>query len=503
MRTKIYALLFGIALFLPAVSIKAQAPSDSLAAYIREAIANNPDVKASFYEYQAFLQRVPQAGAYADPELSFSFFAQPMEQLMGKQVATIELMQMFPWFGTKKIARSEAQEMAQMKFEAVRDKKATLEEQVKVKWYGLLKLQAQHTYLNEQLALLRQIEQLSLQKVASPEFSSRKKQKSISAASVVTPSSSASMGGMNGMAAASAQPANTESPKMAGNGMSAMSGGMADGMDGSGGALSDVLRIQLEIMKLENEIQTVISTIRTEEVAFNTLLNRDINLPVLLGDSLAKRLPNWEGDAISDLLIANNPMLAMLKSEEKAATLKKEMDHKMSLPMFGIGLEYMINAKTGTSGASGEMDGMSRMETGGSSMNGKDMIMPMVKVSLPIFRKKYKAQAKENSYYEQMVREKYASMYNMLQNNYASLSLAMANADRKLQLYEKQLNLANSTLLLVSTNFSTGKSSLTDIIQVEQQLRDLNFKKIEAVEEYNVAVVAIEKMIFNATKTQL
>lgn len=52
--------------------------------------------------YKASLQKIPQAGAYQDPNLEMGFFLEPMDIIGGKQVAEFKLMQMFPWFGTKK-----------------------------------------------------------------------------------------------------------------------------------------------------------------------------------------------------------------------------------------------------------------------------------------------------------------------------------------------------------------------------------------------------------------
>ncbi|MDR1610765.1 MAG: transporter, partial [Candidatus Symbiothrix sp.] len=90
------------------ISLAAFTQTDSLPGYLQIAAENNPGVKADFLVYQAALQKVPQAGALQDPQLDFGFFLQPMEIIDGKQVADIKLMQMFPWFGTRKAARTEA-----------------------------------------------------------------------------------------------------------------------------------------------------------------------------------------------------------------------------------------------------------------------------------------------------------------------------------------------------------------------------------------------------------
>ena len=88
-----------------------------------------------------------------------------------------------------------------------------------------------------------------------------------------------------------------------------------------------------------------------------------------------------------DSVISNNPMLTMLEAEGNAYRAKAEMDKKMSYPMLGIGLQYSLIGKKPEDMSMGSMSGM----------NGKDMFMPMLKISLPIFRKKYNAQQQEAS----------------------------------------------------------------------------------------------------------
>ncbi|WP_373832227.1 TolC family protein, partial [Bacteroides heparinolyticus] len=117
---------------------------DSLSTYLEQAARNNPQVQSDFMLYKAALERVPQAGALPDPELKIGFFLKPMETLMGEQVADFTLMQMFPWFGTQKAARSEAQEMARMAYEKFRDSRNNLWYEVKAQWYRLSNLNEQY-----------------------------------------------------------------------------------------------------------------------------------------------------------------------------------------------------------------------------------------------------------------------------------------------------------------------------------------------------------------------
>ena len=96
-------------------------------------------------------------------------------------------------------------------------------------------------------------------------------------------------------------------------------------------------------------------------------------------------------------------MLGMITEEGLSYKAKGEMDRKMGYPMFGIGVQYMLNKKTD--------EAMLSM----GDMNGKDMIMPMVSVSIPLYRNRYKAQQRESKLWWQASRERYDNTRNTLE----------------------------------------------------------------------------------------
>ena len=97
--------------------------TDSLNYYLEIAEKYNPTVMQRYNEYQAALQKIPQAGSLPDPQLEMGFYLSPMELMAGNQVADVKLMQMFPWFGVLKNAKDEMSLMAKAKYEAFVDAK--------------------------------------------------------------------------------------------------------------------------------------------------------------------------------------------------------------------------------------------------------------------------------------------------------------------------------------------------------------------------------------------
>jgi hypothetical protein len=165
MKTLQYKILLpALILFLNAIVILGQQLPDSLIGYLEIAAKNNPVVLQKFNEYQAALQKVPQTGSLADPELSFGFFLKPMELVGGNQVADIRLMQMFPWFGVIRSAKDEMGLMANAKFELFRDAKLQVYYDFQRTWYELFKIQKDINLSEKNIEILGTIERLAIVK---------------------------------------------------------------------------------------------------------------------------------------------------------------------------------------------------------------------------------------------------------------------------------------------------------------------------------------------------
>jgi outer membrane protein TolC len=130
-----------------------------------------------------------------------------------------------------------------------------------------------------------------------------------------------------------------------------------------------------------------------------------------------------------------------------------------------------------------------------NSMNGKDMIMPMLSVSIPVYRGKYRAQQRETAFLQQASREKYTSTMNWLETELYRTRNELNNAARQIALYQKQSQLAQTVYHLTLQDFTTGKGDLTELIQVQRQLLDYQLKTAEAIAAYNTMVATIQKLM--------
>jgi outer membrane protein TolC len=444
---------------------------DSLRYYLELAAKNNPTVLQRFNEYQAALQKVPQAGSLSDPELSLGVFLSPMELVAGNQVADIRLMQMFPWFGVLRNAKDEMSLMANAKFETFRDAKLQVFYDLQRTWYELNKVRQNIHISDKNIELLHTIERLAIVRFKAVPFTDNNSEPSKAMPSSPSSGSTSVSPGMNTMGGSSANTAgsaaNQPEPSM-------------QGSSSGGSGLTDVYRIQIEIGDLQNNIDLLKNQFTTISAQFNSYLNRLpvalVNLPdTLVADSYQ---PSFA--TITDSILKNNPMLGMLQFEKQSLEARKQMVTKMGYPMVGLGVNYSLINK-------------SEMST--SPMNGKDMVMPMITATLPIYRKKYKAMREETDFLKSANSQNYLATSNSLQTEYYQALQLYRDADRRIKLYADQFQLASKTLRILIKSFASSGSSLTDILRVRQQTLDYNYKQVEAVADYNTSIAWIKRLM--------
>jgi outer membrane protein TolC len=477
-RKPINLFLFISIYFYLFLSISAYSQSDSLYKYMEIAAKNNPSVQQKFSEYKVALLKIPQVGTLSDPELSMGVFLSPMELMDGKQVADFRIMQMFPWFGVLKYAKNEISLMAKAKFEIFCDAKLQVYYDVQRIWYQLFKIQKDITISEKNIEILKIIERLALVKfkAATSEGSGTASSNPVISSGTVSDINTGSSG-MQTMGSVQNNYKSTSSNQA----LSSMQTGSMSSASGNLG-LTDIYRIQIETGDLENNISLLKNQRRTIMSQFNTYLNRHVTSPVFTNEKIIADSLELSLGAVSDSMLTNNPMLSMLDYEKQSNEARKKMVTRMGYPMVGLGLNYSLISKT-------------QFPMGSPSMNGKDMIMPMVVFTLPIYRKKYNAMQEEAELLKTATIQNYQAASNSLQAEYYQAVELYQDARRRIKLYDNQYQLASKSLDLILKSFSVSNSSLTDVLRIRQQTLDYELRQVEAMADFNTAIAWLKRLM--------
>ena len=477
MKTVVYKkLLVTVIALISWLAGNSQQYPDSLIKYLEIAAKNNPAILQKFSEYQAALQKISQVGSLSDPELSIGVLLEPMELMQGYQVADIRLMQMFPWFGVLKYAKDEMSLMAKAKFELFRDAKLQVFYDVQRNWYELYKIQKDISISEKNIEILKIIERLAVVKFkAAPSEGTGTTSSNQVSSSVSAQNNSAGAAGMQIMGGAKVNTGSTVSNQTSSQ---MQIGAMASSSANTN--MIDIYRIQIETGDLENNISLLKNQRITIMAQFNTYLNRPVTSPVFTYDNIAVDSLKLPLIAVSDSILANNPMLGMLDYEKQSIEARKKMVTRMGYPMVGLGVNYTV---------------ISKFPYATTAMNGKDMIMPMVTATLPIYRKKYNAMRNEAELLKTAASQNYQATANSLQAEYYQAVQLYQDAQRRIKLYDNQYQLASKSLDLILKSFSVSSSALTDVLRVRQQTLDYELKQIDAIADLNTSIAWLKRLM--------
>lgn len=235
----------------------------------------------------------------------------------------------------------------------------------------------------------------------------------------------------------------------------------------------------METGELENSIALLKNQEQTIAARFNNYLNRQPQSIITLPEKLEADSLGYSLSAVSDSMFRQSPMLGMLAYEQQSLEARKTMVTKMGYPMVGLGVNYSL---------------INKNEMSTSTMNGSDMIMPMVTVTLPIYRKKYKAMREEVELMKTANKQGYQATSNSLQTEYYEAIQLYQDAQRRMKLYQNQHELAEKSLNILLKSFSASGSGLTDVLRIRQQTLDYELKKIEAISDNNTAIAWLKRL---------
>ncbi len=380
--------------------------------YLEVAQQNNPGLKASYAEFEAAMQKIPQMSSLEDPNFKVSSFGQMVETRTGQQMARFSLEQMFPWFGTLKEQRDAAALNAEAVFESFQNDKNELALNVKEAYYPLYELDESIRLSEENLKILS-----SFKTIATSKF-------------------------RNG-----------------------------------NGKLSDALRVDLMTNEINSEITILKERRKSLVVAFNKLLNRDENEEVFVEPY--HEMMNIKSSRDS---LVNNPQLEVLRKKVLAAQAQERLAEKQAMPKLGLGVEYIVTQK--------------RPEMTFAD-NGKDAYMAMVSVSLPSYRRKYKASIKES----QLMQTSFTAMQTETENNliaqFEMANFELSRVKQQVELYSKQVEQTKQIISLLLTAYGNDEANFEEILSMQQMLLKYELLEVTARKEYAVAIAKLEYLTAN------
>lgn len=234
----------------------------------------------------------------------------------------------------------------------------------------------------------------------------------------------------------------------------------------------DVLRLQIRQNELDERREILDHDYNSQLATLNNLLNRDLAENVLLPDML-------EIDTNVESTPENlelHPELEQYDKLYESVTQSELLNRKEANPSLGLGIDYIPVASRPN------MD---------FADNGKDIFMPMVTFSIPLFNSTYKSRTIQNELKQEML-----SAQKINRKNVLSTLLETATNDKeaswiRYRSQTKNLEKARDAEEILIKNYETGTIDFNDVLDVQELQLKIQINLINAIRNYytNWAVV--------------
>ncbi|WP_372769636.1 TolC family protein [Lutibacter sp.] len=226
----------------------------------------------------------------------------------------------------------------------------------------------------------------------------------------------------------------------------------------------NVIKVAIKREAAKTEIKLLEDMLKPLETEFNLMLNQKPEMIVQVQDTLLFKNP--EILLNTEDLFKNHPSVIGLEKQKESYEIQQIVAEKEGLPMLGLGIDYSI---------------ISKRTDANPEMNGQDAIMPMLTVTLPIFRKKYNAAKKEAAFMVSSMEQEQEAQKNELQSAYEMSLYNLKKSEQLIALYEKQLVSSGQANKLLVSGFSNATIDFEEVLQMNQDILMLQTQKVEAI----------------------
>ncbi|MCD8422678.1 TolC family protein [Tenacibaculum finnmarkense] len=228
----------------------------------------------------------------------------------------------------------------------------------------------------------------------------------------------------------------------------------------------DVLRLQIRQNELQQLKQILEQNYLAEQTVINKLLNREKNIKITIDTEFV--IPS-ENNLINTNNLTLHPELLKYDKLYKSVEKSELLNQKESNPMFGFGLDYVA---------------VSERPNMDFSDNGKDILMPMISLSIPIFNNKYKSKSKQNKLQQREIISKKENRLNTLET---LLDKAIKNSNSariRFNIQSENLKKAKNAETILVKSYETGTINFNDILDIQELQLKFQINKIEAITAY-------------------
>lgn len=247
------------------------------------------------------------------------------------------------------------------------------------------------------------------------------------------------------------------------------------GLANNRSTLVEVLKIKVERNNVWNQFKEITRNLDSKKEIFNLLLSRKTNEYIEIPDKidLGKLKSNDE------TTLNENPKLLEIDNTYKALLKQSEAIKKQGFPEIKLGLSYIPVQ---------EISNVSIPD------NGKDIIMPSVGVSLPIFSKKYDSKLKQVSLEQEAVKASKKNLEKELLMYYQEAKTDKDNIIESLRIKYENLEQIKEVQKVLLTIYPTAEIDFDKVLEVHQLKLKYELEIVVLEKDYAVSNAVLEAL---------
>ncbi len=246
------------------------------------------------------------------------------------------------------------------------------------------------------------------------------------------------------------------------------------------GTAADVLRVQLKIEEMNQEIRLLETSKAKPIITINQLLNRALDIPIITSDSLSFAIIPYDKTAILESIETHHPTLRMYELQQDISNQAMVLNKLNGKPSFGVGLDYIL------------VNDRSDAEV---FRNGRDALQLRASIKIPLYRQKYTAKEREEQFKIAALENKKSDVLSRFTASIEKAYVDYETAQLWLSLYLKQIDITQATINILETDYSAKGNNFDELLRMEKELIDYDLKILKVIVQSHLAKSSIERYV--------
>ncbi len=243
--------------------------------------------------------------------------------------------------------------------------------------------------------------------------------------------------------------------------------------------LADVLRVQTKLQSLRQQLLMIENQKLVFESNINELTKQPTSTKIQLEDSLVLSVLEYDLATFKSKIENNHPLIAQVNYQIEQSNNSIAVNSNMNKPTLGLGLDYSLVGQ----------------RTDANPMNnGRDILVPKVMLSIPIYRKSYQAKIEEEKLIQQSLEVKKETITDKMINLLINYKADYDNGLLEISLYQNQTSTMQMAYDVLLSEYSSSGKGFEELLMVQNQLLEFDLGIYQAELKANIAQANIERI---------